>query len=134
MAKLNWGRGIGLHFLNNEEYYETLGFLSKKNRLVDIYTHDNGRSGAWGGQGKLETHVGTNYLPRPLRVAFEQSGDARLSVTDYVQNLKRHAFIIEQDFTGNRYTYHLFPVSVDAVINSIEADEYVEDFLRGYNW
>lgn len=134
MAQLNWGKGIGLHFLDNKEYYETLGFLTKKSRMVDIYTHDNGRSGAWGGQGKLETHVGTNYLPRPLKSAFEESGDARLSVTDYVQNLRKHGFTIEQDFTGNKYTYHLFPISVDAVIDTIESEEYVEDFLRGYNW
>lgn len=134
MAQLEWGRGIGLHFKNNEEYYETLGFLTKRNRPVDIYTHDNGRSGAWGGQGKLETHVGTHILPRPLRAAFEKSGDARLSVTDYVLNLKNHGFTIEQDFAGNRYTYHLFPESVDAVIASIESDVYVEDFFRGYNW
>lgn len=136
MAQLNWGRrgSIGLHFKNNEEYYETLGFLTKRSRPIDIYTHDNGRSGAWGGQGKLETHVGTHILPRPLRDAFERSGDARLSVTDYVLNLKNHGFTIEQDFAGNRYTYHLFPESVDAVIESIESDVYVEDFFRGYNW
>lgn len=40
MAKLDWGRGIGLHFKNNNEYYETLGFLTKRSRLVDIYTRD----------------------------------------------------------------------------------------------
>lgn len=134
MAQLHWGKGIGLHFLNNEEYYETLGFLAKRNRLIDIYTHDNGRSGAWGGQGKLETHVGINYLPRPLKEAFAQSGDARLSVTDYVHNLRMHGFTIEQDFAGNKYTYHLFPTSVEDVIESIESDEYVDDFFRGYNW
>ena len=134
MAQLHWGRGIGLHFLNEAEYYETLGFLTKRNRLVDIYTHDNGRSGAWAGQGKLETHVGINILPRPLREAFSQSGDARLSVTDYVLNLRNHGFTIEQDFAGNRYTYHLYPASVDAVRDTIESEEYVEDFLRGYNW
>lgn len=134
MVKLDWGRGIGLHFKDKEEYYETLGFLTKRNRPIDIYTHDNGRSGAWGGQGKLETHVGTYILPRPLRVAFEQSGDARLSVTDFVLNLRNHGFTIEQDFAGNKYTYHLFPESVNAVIESIESDIYVEDFFRGYNW
>lgn len=134
MANLNWGKGIGLHFKNNEEYYETLGFLTKRNRPIDIYTHDNGKSGAWGGQGKLETHVGTHILPRPLRVAFEKSGDSRLSVTEYVLNLRNHGFTIEQDFSGNKYTYHLFPESLDIVIDSIESDIYVEDFFRGYNW
>ena len=109
MAKLDWGRGIGLHFKNNNEYYETLGFLTKRSRLVDIYTHDNGRSGAWGGQGKLETHVGTHIL-------------------------RNHGFTIEQDFAGNRYTYHLFPESLDVVVKSIESEEYEEDFFRGYNW
>lgn len=72
-------------------------------------------------------------MPRPLREAFEQSGDARLSVTDYVLNLRNHGFTIKQDFTGNSYTYHLFPESVDAVIASIESDVYIEDFYRGYN-
>ncbi len=134
MAKLDWGKGIGLHFVNNSEYYETLGFLAKRNRMVDIYTHDNDKSGAWGGQGKLETHVGINILPRPLKEAFNASGDARLSVTDYVLNLRNHGFTIAQDFSGNRYTYHLFPESIDSVISSIEAEEYVEDFYRGYNW
>ena len=37
MAKLDWGRGIGLHFKNNNEYYETLGFLTKEVDLL-IYT------------------------------------------------------------------------------------------------
>ena len=46
MARLDWGGGIGLHFRSNEEYYETLGFLTKKNRPIDIYTHDNSKSGA----------------------------------------------------------------------------------------
>ena len=87
----------------------------------------------WGGQGKLETHVGTKILPRPLRIAFEQSGDARLSVTDYVLNLKNHGFTIMQDPSGNKYTYHLFPESVETVVDSIESDEYVSDFFRGYN-
>ena len=37
-------------------------------------------------------------------------------------------------FAGNRYTYHLFPESLDVVVKSIESEEYEEDFFRGYNW
>lgn len=134
MAQLVWGEGIGLQFIDNREYYETLGFLTKRERLVDIYTHDNKRSGAWAGQGKLETHVRADELPRPLRVAFSQSGDNRLSVTDYVRNLGNHGFTDARDFSGKGYTYHLYPVTVDAVVNSIESNEYIKDFYRGYNW
>lgn len=134
MARLDWGGGIGLHFRSNEEYYETLGFLTKKNRPIDIYTHDNSKSGAWSGQGKLETHIEICVLPRPLREAFKKSGDARLSVTDYVLNLKNHGFTIKFDFSGNGYTYHIFPESIDAVIDSIELDsieldKYEKDFF-----
>ena len=57
MAQLDWGNGIGLHFQNDAEYYETLGFLAKNPSLVSVYTHDNDRSGAWAGQGKLHTHI-----------------------------------------------------------------------------
>lgn len=53
MAQLDWGNGIGLHFQIDAEYYETLGFLAKNPSLVSVYTHDNDRSGAWAGQGKL---------------------------------------------------------------------------------
>lgn len=38
----------------------------------------------------------THILPRPLREAFENLG-YRLSVTDYVLNLRNHGFTIEQD-------------------------------------
>lgn len=132
MSQLDWGRD--LYFKNKEEYYETLGFLTKTSRPIDVYTHDNGNGGVWGGKGKLETRVGTHILPRPLRAAFESVKDVRFNVTDYVFNLRNHGFIIKQDFTGYRYTYHLFPESVDTVIKSIESDVYVEDFFRGYNW
>lgn len=134
MARLNWGngRGIGLHFVDNEEYYETLGYLSKRPQLVSIYTHKNDISGAWAGQGKLETRVSVRTLPAALRRSFEQSGDDRLSVTDYVRNLVyEHAFDGYRDPTGNRYTYYRFPLDVNAVRDTVP-DRYLDDFERGY--
>lgn len=44
--------------------------------------------------------------------------------------MRNHGFTIEQDFAGNRYTYHLFPESLDVVVKSIESEEYEEDFLE----
>lgn len=134
MAQLNWGQGVGLHFQDNHEYYETLGFLAKRNRSIDMYTHNNKNNDVWSGQGKLETRVGVNILPRPLKEAFKQLGDARLTVTEYILNLKNHGFTIEQHLTGSKYLYHLFPASLSKVSDTIESEEYLEDFFRGYNW
>ena len=135
MAQLDWGNGtgIGLHFRNDGEYYETLGYLSKGSRPVVIYTHKNDISGAWAGQGKLETRVNKNVLPIGLKRSFDMSGDHRLSVTDYVANLVyNHSFTRYTDPTGNRYTYYRLPESYVAVRNTVP-DEFIEDFDRGYN-
>ena len=133
MPRLDWGVGIGLHFYNNEEYYETLGYLSKQPQLVKIYTHKNDLSGAWAGQGKLHNKLTLHNLPRPLFVAFSDSGDDRLSVTDYVRNLiDNHAFRDFWDPTGKMYTFYRKPVSLESVARTVP-EEYLEDFYRGYD-
>lgn len=132
--QLDWGTGIGLHFSDEAEYYETLGFLSKNPALVVVYTHDNDRSGAWAGQGKLHTRVKKDMLPSGLRRSFMASGDDRLSVTDYVRNLvENHAFTSFYDPTGNFYTFYRYPNSVLDVKDTVPS-EYEEAFNRGYYW
>lgn len=134
MAQLHWGNGtgIGLHFVNDEEYYETLGYLSKDPACVVVYTHNNDVSGAWAGQGKLETRVGKNRLPSGLKRSFDLSGDDRLSVTDYVENLVyNHAFSNYYDPTGNRYTFYRYPDSYRTVRRTVP-QRYLNDFDRGY--
>lgn len=133
MAQLDWGSGIGLHFNSNEEYYEVLGFLTKYPALVDVYTHKNDISGAWAGQGKLETRIGKASLPDGLRRSFVLSGDNRLSISDYVENLiNNHSFNRFYDPTGNHYTYYRFPSSM-ADVRITVPEVYKEDFDRGYN-
>ena len=134
MAQLDWGSGIGLHFKNDKEYYETLGFLAKGPSLVSVYTHKNDRSGAWAGQGKLHNHIDKGMLPAGLRRSFVASGDDRLSVTDYVRNLVyNHAFNEFSDPTGNLYTFYVFPESVGNVRLTVP-QKYYADFDAGYNW
>lgn len=134
MAQLDWGMGIGLHFRDDEEYYETLGYLAKNPAFVDVYTHDNDKSGAWAGQGKLQTRVNKRNLPEGLRRSFIQSGDDRLSVTDYVRNLVyNHAFDQYYDPTGNFYTFYRFPNSV-ADVKATVPRIFWADFDRGYNY
>ena len=133
MAQLNWGTGIGLHFKDAAEYYEVLGYLSKNPSLVDVYTHKNDRSGAWAGQGKLETKVSKIRLPDGLRRSFNVSGDHRLSVSDYVGNLiNNHSFIKFYDPTGNLYTFYRMPSSV-ADVRATVPGTHLADFDRGFN-
>lgn len=134
MTQLDWGTGIGLHFQDDREYYETLGFLAKGKDYVAVYTHDNDRSGAWSGQGKLHTYIDKRKLPSGLQRSFIQSGDDRLSITDYVRNLiQNHAFRCFYDPTGNLYTFYRFPSSVSDVKATVPS-YFWEDFDRGYNW
>lgn len=133
MMQLDWGKGIGLHFNDEAEYYETLGFLAKNPALVVVYTHNNDRSGAWAGQGKLQTKISKKLLPPALHRSFMSSGDDRLSVTDYVRNLiENHGFTKFYDPTGNLFTFYRYPDSVSDVASTVPR-QYKEDFNRGYN-
>ena len=133
MAYLDWGTGIGLHFLNDSEYYECLGYITKQPAHVAVYTHDNDESGAWAGQGKLHTKVPKSWLPDGLRRSFVQSGDNRLSVSDYVGNLiANHSFTMFYDPTGNKYTFYRLPSSY-ADVRATVPSAYLVDFDRGYN-
>lgn len=134
MTILHWGRGIGLHFENETEYFFTLGFLANQRHGVEIYTHDNQTSGAWSGQGKLALPKNRKIrnLPRVLEEAFAASGDYRLSVTEYVKELvKKHRFQGHRDPTGNQYTFYRFPLSLEDVLKTVP-DEFKSDFNRGF--
>lgn len=133
MARLNWGRGIGLGFRDDSEYYECLGYLTKQPACVVVYTHQNDVSGAWKGQGKLQTKVSKTSLPSGLRRAFLNSGDTRLSVSDYVSNLiENHSFTRCYDPTGNLYTFYRMPTSY-ADVRATVPNVNLADFDRGYN-
>ncbi len=118
-----------MQFKIESEYFETLGYLAKESRPIDIFTHENQRSGTRASQGKLKRNI-----PEALALAFEQSNDDRLSVSDYVNNLVHcHAFTRFVDATGQQYTtYHIFPESLEVVRNTVPT-QYLRDFDRGYN-
>lgn len=135
MAILNWSKGnsIGLHFNSNEEYYTSLGYIANPSHQLHVYTHQNDASGAWSGQGKLENRGNLRNLPSGLLRSFEQSGDNRLSVSDYVSFLvNNHNFCMFNDPTGNNYTFYRFPKCMEDVLNTVPV-EYQEAFLSGYN-
>ena len=132
MARLNWGRdgAIGLDFDDDCAYYETLGFLCQPNKVV-VYTHENQESGARAFQGKLDKRHYVGALPTALQRSFDASGDPRLSITDYVENLKDNHMFISAEPIGT-YTRHFHPAGYDEVRNTVP-NEYWNDFDRGYN-
>ena len=105
---LDWGNV--LQFDNEKEYYETLGFLSKDEEYIRIYTESNDKAGAWAGQGRMSLrNVSVDSLPEALMKAFETSADGRISETRYVRNLKEnHNFTKEVDPTGSDFTKRLY--------------------------
>ena len=133
MVRLDWGRDFV--FNNENEYYETLGFLCKDVEVIKIYIEDNRKAGARGIQGRLRVVEG-NYksFPRPLNSLFENSNDKPPSVTDYVRNLiDNHSFKKEVDPTGKGYTTWFYKTSLNDVKKTIP-QKYHNDFMRGYLW
>ena len=131
--ELNWGNI--LHFNSEKDYYEVLGFLSKEEELIRVYTENNDKVGAWSGQGRMSLHnVSIDSLPEALKNAFETSVDGRISVTHYVKNLKEnHNFSREIDPTGSDFTKRLYKESLEKVLETVP-EEYENDFYRGYHW
>lgn len=133
MATLNWGKGIGLNFIDNSDYYYCLGYLTNRSHGIDVYTHDNGRDGAWAGQGKLHNRTNISNHPATFQHSFRQSGDDRLSVSAYVENLVyNHNFSQWYDPTGENFTYYRFPESMENVLSTVPID-FREDFISGFN-
>ena len=131
--ELNWGNI--LHFNSGKDYYEVLGFLSKEEELIRVYTENNDKAGAWAGQGRMSLrNVSIDSLPEALKNAFETSVDGRISVTRYVKNLKEnHNFSREIDPTGSDFTKRLYKESMEKVLETVP-EEYENDFYRGYHW
>ena len=131
--ELNWGNI--LHFNSEKDYYEVLGFLSKEEELIRVYTENNEKAGAWSGQGRMSLrNVSIDSLPEALKNAFETSVDGRISVTHYVKNLKEnHNFSREIDPTGSDFTKRLYKESLEKVLETVP-EEYENDFYRGYHW
>lgn len=133
MLQMDWGNV--LKFENDSEYYETLGFLCKDEKIVRVYIENNDKAGAWAAQGRmyLKNEI-TDCLPRALAEAFNTSRDGRISETKYVRNLREnHAFTQEVDPTGNEFTKRLYKVSIESVIETVPEERRL-DFYRGYYW
>lgn len=123
-------KGNKLRFQNENEYYETLGFICNEKHYIRVYTESNERLGAWGSQGRLSISTNAIDAPEPLRKAFSESTDNRISETKYVRKLQdNHAFDVEDGDYSKTITFS----SITNVLDTVP-DEYKEDFNRGFKW
>ena len=53
MYQKKFGKRNKLKFSSPREYYETLGFLAKSDRLVSFHWEQNEEQGAWGSEGRI---------------------------------------------------------------------------------
>ena len=121
-------------FDNEHDFFLVLGFLCKPERTVDVYWENNDLAGAWAPQGRMVRKVTPEMLPYPLYKDFINSGDRRISNTGFVRKIREEfCFTREEDRGGNGFTLHLFPSSIENVIEKVP-QEYRSDFDRGYNW
>ena len=127
--------GNVLKFQNENDYYETLGFLSKDEEYIRVYTESNDRAGAWAMQGRMSLRgVDIISLPEALKNAFETSADGRISETKCVKHLKaQHYFTKEVDPTGSNFTKWLYKESLEKVLETVP-EQNENDFFRGYHW
>lgn len=126
-----------VQFNSENEFFETLGFLTKDPPVFDLRTESNKRSGAYGDQNRFYwlQHVDPMSLPRPLMAAFtSETTDRqnRISETQFINTLiENHAFNNCSD--ENAYIKHWTKTSFSDVLNTVP-DEYIADFYRGYHW
>ena len=95
-----------------------LGFLSKDEEYIRVYTESNDRAGAWAMQGRMSLRgVDIISLPEALKNAFENSADGRISETKFVKHLKtQHYFTKEVDPTGSNFTKWLYKESLGKIL------------------
>lgn len=132
---MNLDLGNVLKCDNEREYFEVLGFLSKDEEYIRVYTENNDKAGAWAPQGRMQLrNVDVSSLPKALMKAFSTSTDGRISETKYVRNLQeKHCFSKEVDPTGSNFTKWLHKESLEKVLETVPR-EYESDFYRGYHW
>ena len=88
MAQLEWKK---IKFSSDEEYYETLGFLSKEeDRPIDLFIEDNRPAGAWG-------------VERRMRISDKI--DLDFIIEDAVDEIQKGVLNVLESYTDGRVQY-----------------------------
>jgi hypothetical protein len=122
MAQLIYGRKKQIRFLNDNEFYESLGFLSKNNDTTSLHWEHNEDQGAWGSEGRIHCYKDIIRFPLYFSRAFTAGRGRvihRINCNEYLK------YIV----TNNNFVYGNIQ-NIPNIISTIPAINIV-DFNRG---
>lgn len=125
MYKQYFGKRRKMRFDSPEEYYETLGFLSKSVGNTEIYREDNQNQGAWNYEVRLNCLKNLNIFTPPLKRKFTKGRGKRI-----LHRINCNEFF-EDLITNHSFVYGL--VQNDLAIRSTIPNQYLADFDRGFS-
>lgn len=122
MITLTFGKNAQISFIDEHQFFEAIGFLSKNDGLTSLHWEKNEEQGAWGSEGRIHCYKNIDKFPEYFASAFTAgTGNIkhRINCNEYIECLtESYGFVfgIEQD--------------VDSIVAKVP-DEYIDDFERG---
>ena len=119
--KLNWGKHPQLKFQDAHEYYRTLGHLTNSDAYSISYEY-NQKNGSYSDACRI--HILSSACNIPEALKDKETTNGRINCNEYIDNLsKHHNFVL----SGNMYS------RVFEDVQATVPDEYLSDFISGYN-
>jgi hypothetical protein len=98
MYKQRFGKGKQMRFVNESEFYETLGFLAKSDGSIDLRVENNQNQGAWAHEGRIYCYSNLGKFTKPLKDKFTEGRGKkilrRINCTEFVLGIVAiHKFV-----------------------------------------
>jgi len=122
MYKQSFGTQNQIHFNDESEYYEFLGYLAKSDGTSSLTWEHNEEQGAWGSEGRIHFYIQNPPISATLRhTAGTGNIVSRVNCNEFVENIVTHNNFV----MGNIQDLNL--------IRNTVPQQYLFDFDRGYN-
>lgn len=122
MYKQNFGTQNQIHFNDENEYYEFLGYLAKSDGSTSLTWEHNEEQGAWGSEGRIHFYIQNPPISATLQhTAGTGNIVSRVNCNEFVENIVTHNNFI----MGNIQDLNLIRRTIPQL--------YLVDFDRGYN-
>ncbi len=124
MPLIELGRKRQIKFDSYNDFFESLGFLSKNDGTTSVHWEHNEDQGAWGSEGRIHCYKNLSRFPSYFRNAFTiGTGNIkkRINCNEYVRRISvNHNFVLGR-------------VQNIALIRATIPNQYQNDFDRGLN-